>query len=345
MTKIFSKIFPKAQEPKIIAFDRRKLFGDIMVSIPALYLAKKLYPSANLVLITNARGKNLCQNFSFIDKIVECESSGDFGAVIDEIAPDILILGHRTSENITIANQSKCPKIISWIHLKSMFLPKFRHPLYVMKGKKREIQSCIDLIRTMNPRRFDKIIGSVALQNLPIQIQTSRENVAFVDAILGGGNYKLIIGIHCFRGKAIFNLAPRDWIALGKEIASEFSDILVVFTNHKSTAYAFPPFSEANIKVFVNNDDLLNLAELTKRFDLLLCADTGNAHLADNLKVRILELIHTKNLYRWGCGAYNNECETIALPDDWEQRYEVYKQMYFSKAKDWIGRLLGDLEK
>ena len=107
MIKIFSKA---SQEPRIIAFDRRKLFGDIMVSIPALYLAKKLYPNANLVLITNARGKNLCKNFSFIDRIVECESSGDFGALIDKIAPDIFILGHRTSKNITIANQSKCPK-------------------------------------------------------------------------------------------------------------------------------------------------------------------------------------------------------------------------------------------
>ena len=188
MTKIFSKIFLKPHEPKIIAFDRRKLFGDIMVSIPALYLAKKLYPSANLTLITNARGKNLCKNFSFIDRIVECEAhSDDFGALIDEIAPDILILGHRTSKNITMANQSKCPKIITWLHLKSMFLPKFRHPAYLMKGKRRELASCIDLIRAINPRRFDKIIGSVALQNLPIQIQTSRENVAFVDAFLGGG--------------------------------------------------------------------------------------------------------------------------------------------------------------
>lgn len=190
MIKIFSKIFSKTHakarttphEPQIIAFDRRKLFGDIMVSIPALYLAKKLYPSAKLVLITNARGKNLCQNFSFIDKIVECEAhSDDFGALIDEIAPDILILGHRTSKNITFANQSKCPKIITWLHLKSMLLPKFCHPWYLMKGKRRELQSCIDLIRTINPRRFDNLFGKIALQNLPIQVQTSRKNIAFID--------------------------------------------------------------------------------------------------------------------------------------------------------------------
>ena len=182
------------KEPKIIAFDRRKLFGDIVVSIPALYLAKRLYPTAKLVFITNARGKNLCKNFDFIDEIVELEAhSDDFGKIIAKIAPDVLILGHRTSKNIGIAYQSKCPKIISWIHLKSMFLPKFCHPKYLWKGRRREIVSCVDLIRTINPRRFDKIFGNprkISLQNLHIAITPSPENVALVDRFIdktGGG--------------------------------------------------------------------------------------------------------------------------------------------------------------
>lgn len=114
----------------------------------------------------------------------------------------------------------------------------------------------------------------------------------------------------------------------------------MIFTNHKSSGYEFAPFELPNIAVFVNDDDLLNLAEIMKRFDLLLCADTGNAHLADNLGVRILELIHAKNVHRWGCGAYGNECEMIALPNAWEREYEQYKKIYFKKAKAWVGRLL-----
>ena len=337
------------KEPKIIAFDRRKLFGDIMVAIPALYLAKQIYPSAKLVFITNARGKNLCKNFDFIDEIVELEAhSDDFGAVIERIKPDILILGHRTRKNIDIAYQSKCPKIITWLHLKSMFLPRFSHPKYLWKGRVREMTSCIDLIRTINPRRFDKLFGNprkINLQNLPIAIAPEPKNVALVDRFInavGGGYYKIIVGIHAFRGKNCFNLAIDDWIALGKEIALESSDILVIFTNHKRSGYEFAPFESPNIAVFVNDDDLLNLAELTKRFDLLLCADTGNAHLADNLGVRILELIHAKNIYHWGCGAYNNECEMVILPNNWEREYERYKNAYFNKAKAWVGRILSE---
>lgn len=196
-------ITPKT--PKIIAFDRRKLFGDIMVSIPALYLAKRIYPSAKLILITNARGKNLCKNFDFIDEIVELEAhSDDFGAIIEKIAPDILILGHRTAQNIDFAYNSKCPKIISWLHLKSMLLPRFCHPKYLYKGRRREITACIDLIRAISPRRFDRILFNkifgdtrkISLQNLPIRITPSPANVAFVDRfidVIGGGlqgNYR-----------------------------------------------------------------------------------------------------------------------------------------------------------
>ena len=84
----------KSKTPKIIAFDRRKLFGDIMVSIPALYLAKRIYPSAKLILITNARGKNLCKNFDFIDKIVELEvHSNDFGVIIEKSPLIFSLLG------------------------------------------------------------------------------------------------------------------------------------------------------------------------------------------------------------------------------------------------------------
>ena len=65
---------------------------------------------------------------------------------------------------------------------------------------------CIDLIRTINPRRFDKIIGSVALQNLPIQIQTSRENVAFVDAMMGGGITNSLLAFIAFVAKRFLTL-------------------------------------------------------------------------------------------------------------------------------------------
>lgn len=129
---------------------------------------------------------------------------------------------------------------------------------------------------------FNKIFVStrkISLQNLPIRITPSPANVAFVDRFIDaiGGGYMVIIGIHAFRGKNCFNFAPSDWIALGMEIARESSDILVIFTNRKSSGYEFAPFESTNIAVFVNDDDLLNLAEIMKRFDCF-CAQIRAMH-------------------------------------------------------------------
>lgn len=126
------------------------------------------------------------------------------------------------------------------------------------------------------------------------------------------------------------------------ELARESRQILVIFSNHEGSGYEFASFGEPNIKVFINNDDLLNVAALMRRLDLLLSADTGNVHLADNLGVSILELIHAKNAYRWGAGAYGNKCEMLILPNDWERNYERYKDTYFHKAKAWARKLLDE---
>ena len=112
--------------------------------------------------------------------------------------------------------------------------------------------------------------------------------------------------------------------------------------NYKGSGYEFKPFSEPNIKVFVNDDDLLNLAEFTRRLDLLLSVDTGNTHLADNLGISVLETILAKSVHQWAGGAYSNECELVIFPNNWQKRYELYKQAYFNKAKAWVKRLLQD---
>ena len=332
------------QEPHTIAFYRCNKLGDNIVAIPALYLTKKLYPNAKFVVITNEIGANLYKNFDFIDEIVLYDGGENLPQIIDKINADVLILSHRTSKLIILASQSKCPLIITWLHLKSLILPRFRHPKYLTKGKRRMLQSCIDLVRVINPRRFDKNFKGIALQNLPIQIKTNPQNVAFVDKFMltGGGGYKIIIGINAFASNANRGFAVDDYIALGEKLAREFSEILVIFMNYKGSGYEFKAFSEPNIKVFVNDNDLLNLAELTRRLTLLLSVDTGNTHLADNLGTKILELIPAKEVYSWACGAYGNECELVILPHNWQKHYEFYKQVYFDKARAWVQRLLQD---
>ena len=182
-------------KPNIIAFYRANKLGDNVIGIPAFYLAKMLYPEAKFVLLTNKMGENLCKNFAFIDKIILCDEQ-DLPHIVDEINADILILSHRTSKSVRLAKKSKCLKIITWLHLSSLFCPRFSHPRYLTKSKRLELRCCIDLVRCLNPHLFDEKFSNFSPKNLPIKIKTNPQNVSFVDKFMsattmGGGGVSL----------------------------------------------------------------------------------------------------------------------------------------------------------
>ena len=324
--------------PRTIAFYRANKLGDNVVAIPALYLAKCLFAGARLVLLTNKMGENLCRNYDFIDKIVLCDEQ-NLPQIVDEINADVLILSHRTGELIRLAKQSKCPKIATWLHLSSLFCPRFRHPRYLTKSKRLELRCCIDLVRCINARLFDEKFSEISLKNLPIKIQTSPQNAAFVNKFMHAfkaGNYKKIIGINALSSDIDKDFKPEIFIELGRNLAREFGDFLFVFINFERSGYEFEAFSEANIALFTNDSDLLNLAEFVRRLDLLISADTGTVHIADNLGVSVCEPIAAKQALRWGGGAYGGECAKLVLAKGWRKRYSFYKEKFFALARECV---------
>lgn len=298
------------KEPKIIVFDRRLGVGDIVSSIPAFYVAKELYPKSKFILITNKIGASLCRNFSFIDKIIIENvdfQTKDFAKIVDENKADVLILGHRTSKNIKLAKQSKCPFIITWRHLHSLFSPRFKHPKHIKRLQRLEILRCLDLVRMIEPKKYDEKYKNIELKNLPIRIQRDEKNKIFVDEFFKGisKSYTKIIGISPFGlSSSNYNLDIDDWILLVKNLAHEFQNILFVFMNFKGSGYEFGDFSEENIRVFTNDDDLLNLAELTSRMSLCISLSTGNIHIADNLGIDTLGFFSRTDEKLFSCGHY-----------------------------------------
>lgn len=333
------------KEPKVIAFDRRLGVGDIISSIPAFYFTKQLYPQATFILITNKIGASLCRNFDFIDKFiiegVDFETK-DFAKVVDENEVEALLLGHRSSANIKLAKQSKCPKIITWRHLHSIFSQRFIHPKHIKRSQRLEILRCLDLVRMINAPKYDKNIDKFELKSLPIQIQTDRKNKIFVDEFLSDAKkYEKIIAISPFGiSSAKYNLAIDDWISLVKNLAKKFDKALFVFMNFRGSDYEFEPFIEENIKVFVNNDDLLNLVELTSRVNLCISLSTGNIHIADNLGIDTLGFFAYTDEFLFPCGNYGGNFEVLYLPKDWKKDYEFYKNAFYQKAQKCVEKTL-----
>ena len=103
--------------------------------------------------------------------------------------------------------------------------------------------------------------------------------------------------------------------------------------NFRGSGYEFEPFIEENIKVFVNNDDLLNLVELTSRVNLCISLSTGNIHIADNLGIDTLGFFAYTDEFLFSCGNYGGNFEVLYLPKDWKKDYESYKNAFYQKAQ------------
>ena len=345
--------------PKAIAFDRRLGVGDIISSIPAFYMIKRLYPQAKFTLITNKIGASLCKNYDFIDEIlvenVDFELK-NLPKILDEKGVEVLILGHRTSKNIKLFKKSKVSKIISWRHLHSLFSSRFKHPKHIKRLQRLEILRCLDLIKMINPKIYsqniDKFTPDTAMLNV-IRLKTCEKNKIFVDNFLRdifNENYKnestniqakpyKIIALSPFGlSSKNYNLKINDWIELAKNLASEFKDTLFVFMNFKGSGYEFAPFNEKNIRVFMNDEDLLNLVELTSRLSLCISLSTGNIHIADNLGIDTLGFFAKTDEILFACGQYGGHFEALFLPKEWQKDYEFYKNAFFEKARKCVAR-------
>lgn len=326
--------------PSVIAFDRRLGVGDILASVPAFYAAKTLCPSAKFILITNKIGASLCRNYEFIDEILI--ENIDFkpenlAEILDKKNVDILILGHRTSKNIKMAKQSKVPFIITWRHLHSLFSPRFHHPKHIKRLQRLEIKRCLDLVREINKKEFDKKFANLDLKNLPIKLKTDKKNKEFIDSYLqkvGAEKFSKIVLLSPFGiSSAKFNLTMSDWVALGEDLAAANPKILFIFTNFKGSNFEFKPFHAANLKEFKNDDDLLNLAELTEHAALCISMSTGNIHLADLCGINALGFFAQTDEVLFACGNYGGGWDAVFLPKNWAQNYEYYKNEFFKKAQ------------
>lgn len=324
----------------VIAFDRRLGVGDILASVPSFYVCKMLYPDAKFVLITNKIGASLCRTYKFIDEILIENidfTQENLPQILEKKSVNILILGHRTSKNIKMAKQSKVPFIITWLHLHSIFSPNFHHPKYIKRLKRLEIRRCLDLVREINPRKFDENFANLELKNLDIKIKTEAKNKEFIDSFLqkcGVEKYEKIVALSPFGlSSANFNLALSDWIALGEILARENPQILFIFENFQGSNAEFPAFKAPNLKEFKNDDDLLNLVALTQKTQLCISMSTGNIHIADICGVNALGFFAKTDEILFACGNYGGAWDAVFLPKNWARDYDFYKDKFFEKAR------------
>lgn len=194
-------------------------------------------------------------------------------------------------------------------------------------------------MRSLDKKLYDSKIKDIDFAQA--RILAAEENKIFVAKqlkSLGVENYQRLIGISPFgKSSSRFggNFSLQEWIEITQELAQLFKECGFILMNYSKSGVAFGNFSQPNIKIFKNNEDLLNLVEFLNSLDLLLSVNTGVVHIADNLGIPTLEIIRKSESKKWAGGAYAGwgDYKNVILPKNWQQDSQKYKNLFLQEAK------------
>lgn len=325
-----------------IVFHRANRVGDNVVAIKAIYAIKCLFPNAHLIVATNDIGENLYSNLAFIDTLLNLDTNPNALGVIDCI--DYFILTHRTSANIAFAKNTTARKIIVKAHLHSLFSPRFINDYSFFTKIRSESENLMSLVRLIDKRAFDN--GVKNLHFSAARLQTTEENKEFIKGFFAHNQSfcdtsRANIGINFFGSGGVCFFSLEVWREIIRDLAYTFSDCNFIILS--PPLHNLESFDMPNIAVFINNADLLNLVAITECFNALISVDTGNVHIADNLRIPTLGIYTPKMAKRWRGGTYGGKFVQFVMPSSDKERNALQKERFLDFAKAQIPTLLQNL--
>lgn len=324
---------------KVIGFERCDNIGDILTAMPALWAIKHLYPDARLVCFTNAFGVNILRYCDFVDWVVDINGGKSFEEYIDEEKIECLILTMRRTHRILEAKRSKARKIITRYHTRSIFSPRFSHPFIIKHQKMREITLLLHYVRKIERNSQNPIM----LDFSPIHLKTGQENKDFVESFLNkvkAWEFEKIVLVNAFGKSAkVKGLPDTFFMNLAVDLAKIYPKVLFIMSNFAKNLLQYPEFEEANIVTFINDDDLLNLAQLISEADLLISMDTSLIHFADLARTPTLGLYGYYRT-RFRGGFYGGKFDAVYFPLVYDaEKCLALEDSFYKKAKKMISEL------
>ncbi|WP_299549924.1 hypothetical protein [uncultured Helicobacter sp.] len=210
---------------------------------------------------------------------------------------------------------------------------RFINPYWIQTHS--EVQRNLNLVRKIDPILFDKQFPAINLECA--RLQTTLTNKIYINKILSNANshlFEKIVGISPFSETSTrrkMNFEINDWLKITYILSRKFPSFLFILLSHSKTIISLK-YQTHNIIIFQNNNDLLNLVEIISRLNFLISTDTGNVHIADNLKIPVLEIISKKTKKQWAGGAYGGFCKTMTLPTNWQKHKQKYLFKFLSLA-------------
>lgn len=281
--------------------------GDLVVALPTIRALRERFPQAYLALMTSPRVKEVVEGCPYLDKIIYYDLLGK-----DKGLKGLIRLIRRLRVQgfdlvIELDHYYRITSLITYFagikNRVGFDLPgQGRRGLVTIKAPyqvdKHEVEAFLETA---------KIVGADISNKELVEIFVSNDDKKSVDTFLlseGITEKDIVIGIHPGTGPSAISRrwSPENFAAIADWLIKEFQ-AKVVFTgapNEVELVESCLSFMKTRPIVAAGKTTLKQFAQLTKRFNLFICVDTGPLHIAAAMKTLVIGLYGPNTPVKWG---------------------------------------------
>lgn len=330
-----------------IIISRTDKIGDLILSIPSFFMAKKMYPEAEIILLVRNYNYEIVKNLPFVDRVYKIDDfrQEELLEKIKYFNADIFVALYNDSYISKLAKASGAKKRIGPISKFSSFFA-FNQGVYQKRSKsiKNEADYNLDLIRKIDTEKFDKNFEI----ETKIYLENSHREVAkrfFAENNIG----EKTLVVNPFMGGSAKNITDEEYVSLLQKIYDRVEELNIIITCHISEEERgqeiINKIAREKVYLFANGGSLLNLAGIIEKGKVYFGGSTGPTHIAGSLQKTIVAIYPNKKTQsptRWG--VYNNPNVSYVVPDRTERKVkEDYSHKYFDSYDETIEKEILDL--
>lgn len=330
-----------------IIISRTDKIGDLILSIPSFFMAKKMYPEAEIILLVRNYNYEIVKNLPFVDRVYKIDDfrQEELLEKIKYFNADIFVALYNDSYISKLAKASGAKKRIGPISKFSSFFA-FNQGVYQKRSKsiKNEADYNLDLIRKIDTEKFDKNFEI----ETKIYLENSHREVAkrfFAENNIG----EKTLVVNPFMGGSAKNITDDEYVSLLQKIYDRVEGLDIIITCHISEEERgqeiINKIAREKVYLFANGGSLLNLAGIIEKGKVYFGGSTGPTHIAGSLQKTIVAIYPNKKTQsptRWG--VYNNPNVSYVVPDRTERKVkEDYSHKYFDSYDETIEKEILDL--
>ncbi len=321
----------KEKEIKKIIISRTDKIGDLVLSIPSFFMAKKMFPKAKLIILVRKYNYEIVKNLPYVDKVLKIDDYKEKELVeeIKNMGVDIFVALYNDKLVMKLAKASEAKiKIAPLSKIKSFFIYNYGVLQKRSKSIKNEAEYNLELIEKIDPLRYQ-----VEKELETKLFYEDKHRLEALNFLKKENIYGKILVINPFMGGSAKNITDVQYIELIVGVLGEIEDLDVILTCHVSEkdrgVEIMEKVGDKRLHLYANKGDLLNLAAIIDKSTVYFGGSTGPTHIAGALGKRIVALYPNKKTQsptRWG--VFGNENTMYIVPDRGKVK-EDYSHKFF----------------